>query len=356
VSQPRISVVVPSYNHAPFLERRLKSIYGQTYDDFEVLLLDDASTDGSRDILRLYAAEHADNTRLVTNESNSGSPFAQWAKGIEAARGELVWIAESDDYCAQDFLEKIVVPFSDEKVVLSFAAPTYVDAVGDPTPYQYHEYTESISQEKWQHSYCVSAEDEVSQALGLRNTVPNVSAALFRRKAALPHISDTVWRSMRIMGDWCFYLRLIRGAKVAFVKDVDASFTHTAENTSAAEARTARLLAEHAYLIGTLSLLYPHLDAAVRAKNYSFIEAHLRGQSNGGLPSFAGGWHGATLGERDLLADQLAGKARGLENVYNSWIFRVKRPLRSACACFDKLRATGAGQFLIKLVRVTPEN
>jgi glycosyltransferase involved in cell wall biosynthesis len=335
--KPFVSVVVPNYNHARFLRRRLGCIYEQNFRDFEILLLDDASDDGSLEILKGYAKENPANTQLIVNERNSKSPFAQWAKGIEAARGELVWIAESDDYCGRDFLQKMMAPFRDEKVVLSFTAPQYVDALGKPTPYQYEQYTEALSREKWQQSYCVPAENEIVEGLGIRNTVPNVSAALFRRKAALPHLTDPTWRSMRILGDWCFYLRLIRGGKVAFVKNVDASFTHTPNNTSAEGARTRRLLFEHAYLIGTLCLMYPDLPQSVLATNYAFIAAHCRWLASGGLPDIASEWHGATIGERDSLATALDQTRGELENAYASLSWKLTSPLRMVDSILRKL-------------------
>ena len=67
---PLISVVVPNFNHAPFLQQRLETIYNQTYKNFEVILLDDASTDNSREILRDFYERHKNNTRLILNEKN----------------------------------------------------------------------------------------------------------------------------------------------------------------------------------------------------------------------------------------------------------------------------------------------
>ena len=274
--KPRVTVVVPNYNHAPFLERRLKSIYGQTYDDFEVLLLDDASTDGSRDILRLYAAEHSDNTRLIINESNSGSPFAQWAKGIEAAQGELVWMAESDDYCEPDMLGHLVEPFKDPEVVLSYGIPLSVDREGTPISYQFEDYAAELPLQRWRASYVASADEEVTSCLGIRNTVPNASAALFRRSAAVAYINDPIWQSMRICGDWCFYLKIIQGGKIAFVKEAKSYFTHTEGNTSAREARTKALVNEQMLVLATIGIFYPSCPMPVLEKNLGFLIRHFR--------------------------------------------------------------------------------
>src|SRR6266403_3876930 len=103
---PRVSVVVPNYNHARFLRQRLDSIVGQTFQDFELILLDDCSTDESQSILREYATDSR--VRLEFNEKNSGSTFKQWNKGARLARGKYVWIAESDDYADEGLVERLV--------------------------------------------------------------------------------------------------------------------------------------------------------------------------------------------------------------------------------------------------------
>lgn len=276
MTSPSISVVVPNYNHASVLERRLESIYRQSHGAFEVLLLDDASTDGSLDILKAYAQKHAGNTRLFLNERNSGSPFSQWAKGIDLARGDVVWIAESDDYCELDLLEKLIQPFTDPEVVLSYGIPVSVDHGGAPISYQFADYASELPFARWQSTYVAEAADEVAAALGIRNTIPNASAALFRRGAALPFIMDPIWQRMRICGDWCFYLKILQGRRIGFVKEARSYFTHTETNTSAREARTKALVAEHMLALATIGMCYPSCPTDALQKNMEFLEAHFR--------------------------------------------------------------------------------
>src|ERR1022692_1882228 len=102
----KVSVVIPNYNHSRFLPRRIDSVLEQTFQDFELILLDDCSTDDSRSILSQYADESR--VRIEFNEVNSGTPFRQWNKGVGLARGEYVWIAESDDYADKRLLERLV--------------------------------------------------------------------------------------------------------------------------------------------------------------------------------------------------------------------------------------------------------
>ena len=102
-----ISIILPNYNHAIYLIDRLDSIFNQTYQNFEVIILDDASTDDSLAILNMYR-NHPKVSNFIRNEKNTGSPFKQWAKGLRLAKGDLIWIAESDDDCDLNFLESQV--------------------------------------------------------------------------------------------------------------------------------------------------------------------------------------------------------------------------------------------------------
>ena len=80
----KVSVIVPNYNHAIFLYRRLDSILRQTYSDFEIIILDDCSTDGSRNIIEQYRS-NPKVSNIIYNETNSGTGFMQWVKGLRTA-------------------------------------------------------------------------------------------------------------------------------------------------------------------------------------------------------------------------------------------------------------------------------
>ncbi|MFA5927404.1 MAG: glycosyltransferase family 2 protein [Patescibacteria group bacterium] len=105
--QPTVSVIVPNYNHARFLDQRMQTIFDQTWRDFEVIFLDDASTDNSLEIFEKYR-KNPHVSKIIVNNTNSGSPFIQWNRGIREARGKYIWIAESDDYSAPEFLETMI--------------------------------------------------------------------------------------------------------------------------------------------------------------------------------------------------------------------------------------------------------
>ena len=121
-----VSVIIPNYNHARYLDARIQSILNQSYRDFEIIILDDCSTDNSKDVIEKYR-DNEFVTHIVYNEHNSGSTFKQWENGFELAKGELVWIAESDDCCDNRFLENLVPKFDNGKVVLAFSRSMQID-------------------------------------------------------------------------------------------------------------------------------------------------------------------------------------------------------------------------------------
>ncbi len=217
---PKVTVIVPNYNHATFLEERLDSIYNQTYKYFNVILIDDCSTDNSISILKRYAEKYSENTSLIISDENSGSPFAQWKKGILLADGDLIWIAESDDFCDENFLEALVPFFSDDSILISYAHTIFVDRIGKRLQFAFETYVSQIDQNKWNSSYIESAHNEINNALGILNTIPNVSSVVFRKiEKDFPLFKDPYWESMKVCGDWLFYLNLMRGGKIAYCHD-----------------------------------------------------------------------------------------------------------------------------------------
>ena len=101
---PLVSVIIPNYNHAVYLDERIKSVLNQTYQNFELIILDDCSPDNgaSMAIIEKYR-NNPHISHIVYNDVNSGSTFKQWHKGLELAKGDLIWIAESDDNCEKSF-------------------------------------------------------------------------------------------------------------------------------------------------------------------------------------------------------------------------------------------------------------
>ena len=227
--RPEITAVVPNYNCAPFLLQRLETIARQTLHPAEILILDDASTDSSLEILSRFAESSPIPCRIVCNGKNSGSPYVQWQRGLLEASTDLVWIAEADDYSDPRFLETLAPHFKDPSLALAYCQTQTVTESGDPFPGYFGtplfpdadraalpalNSTDSIDSERWKHPYCVEGAEEIATGLGFQNTIPNGSATVVRRGLALEAIAKA--QGLRNVGDWAFYLELAKKGKVAY--------------------------------------------------------------------------------------------------------------------------------------------
>lgn len=101
--KPLISVVIPVYNSERYLNRCLDSILNQTLSDFEIILVDDYSSDKSRDICETYRAKDP-RVKIICNEVNSGVSISR-NKGLEKSTGKYITLVDSDDWLEIDALE-----------------------------------------------------------------------------------------------------------------------------------------------------------------------------------------------------------------------------------------------------------
>lgn len=204
-----VSVIIPNYNHAPYLKERIESVLNQTYQDFEIIILDDCSTDTSRDVIIQYRS-HPKVSHIVFNEHNSGSTFIQWQKGFDIAKGEYIWIAESDDVAHPDFLKKLMEAIGDDKkVTLAASGIILIDEHGKPFG------EESISKSKHKRKY--TSGQFIRQNMLLGNHLLNASSAIFR-KDVLDKIPKD-YTKLKASGDYLFWIELANCGKVVEIPD-----------------------------------------------------------------------------------------------------------------------------------------
>jgi hypothetical protein len=209
---PRVSVIIPSYNHARYLERRIRSVLEQTFQDFELLLLDDASTDDSLQILRSFLDDPR--VSLHVNARNSGSPFPQWNKGVNLAIAPLIWIAEADDDADPLLLQTLVHSLDqDPGLVLAYAQSAVIDESGTTTGTM-ADWTRELDADRWLSDFTHDGRQECMKWLIHKNTIPNASAVLFRRDAYLR--AGSAPEHMRVCGDWHTWARLLHQGRLAF--------------------------------------------------------------------------------------------------------------------------------------------
>ena len=100
-----ITVILPVYNTGRYLTRCLDSVLGQTFSDFELLAIDDGSSDGSASILDEYASVEP-RMRVIHLPENHGVPYAR-NLAMDEAKGEYIYFMDSDDWIDPDYLEKM---------------------------------------------------------------------------------------------------------------------------------------------------------------------------------------------------------------------------------------------------------
>lgn len=195
---PLVSVIVPNYNHEKYLKKRIDSILNQTYVNFEIILLDDKSTDDSVTVLKSYKNNNNKVSHTVLNTQNSGSTFLQWKKGITLAQGEYIWIAESDDYCEPTLLSTIM----NGLVVNNNAAVGFVQSHGVNNK---SEIMTKIVETNDENLYHGSNYFMCYMTHG--NPIYNASMAVFR-KDCFYNVSKE-YLNYKMCGDWIFWSEIV---------------------------------------------------------------------------------------------------------------------------------------------------
>lgn len=210
-----MSVIVPNYNHAAFLEERLQSIFSQTYDSIEIILLDDHSADESDTILKKYS-NHPKVRSYERNNANSGSPFSQWNKGIKRSTGKYVWVAESDDSCDPFFLETLVnLLEGDASLSMAYTQSYKIDPKGRKEG-TWLFYTNGLNQQPFNTGFNMDGSKFIEEYLVYKNVIPNVSAVLFRKESLNSIFPLETNDIFRYNADWYYYHQLLCNGRIAF--------------------------------------------------------------------------------------------------------------------------------------------
>jgi len=222
----KVSIIMPNYNHAPYLKERMNSILAQDYPDYEVILLDDASTDDSAAVLSRYMTRK-EVTHRVINKTNSGNTFVQWEKGLQRAKGEYVWIAESDDVADPGFLSRMVAVLERENAVLAFCRSQWIDSAGQPL--------KRTQDARWNRDFSMDGVAFAKRFLMGYTTICNASAVVFRRDAAEKIPMQKV-AQFTASGDRLFWIMMAMRGRVAYVADRLNKFRqHTCKVSGSAE-------------------------------------------------------------------------------------------------------------------------
>ena len=225
-ASPSVSIVVPAYNAADCIEVTLRSLLVQTYPQFEIVVVDDGSTDSTATIVQAIAQDD-DRVRLIS-QANAGVAAARNA-GIEAAAGEFVAPIDADDIWYPTAIAKMVQRFQEvpESVGVVYAWAIDIDETGHPIG----------------GFHAATIEGRVLKTLLCHNFLGTASATLMRRSRLLEIGGyDVQFQAEQAQGceDWDLYLRLAEQTEFAVVPEFLVGYRKRSDSMSGNLARMAR--------------------------------------------------------------------------------------------------------------------
>lgn len=221
----KVSVVIPNYNYENFLLPRVRSILNQTYPLHELIILDDASTDGSidfveKDLLPIIRTKDPDlKLKFIKNRINSGRSISQWQKAFKEATGDFLWIAEADDLSDPNFLAVVMAKFEEAKnVVVSFSNSVAINEKESVLTYNFeNKSVDKLKNGRFRTDFIASGEELIKNELAINCIIPNVSSAVFNLTKKIPFEKYlTIASEFAQCGDWYFYLKVLEHGSLAY--------------------------------------------------------------------------------------------------------------------------------------------
>ena len=210
---PTVSVIIPNYNHAPYLKERIDSVLNQTYQDFEVIILDDCSPDNSVEVIEQYRSNPHVSHILI----NTRNTFIQWERGISMAKGRYIWIAESDDVAELQLLETLIGQLEQHPdASVAFCHSRLIDADGALLSEQNTKNPAQPGQ------ITIDGSCTFLRHLLIFNYIYNASMAVFRRDVYDRANPD--YKQFRYCGDWHFWASVCAAGRVIEVYDMLSRF------------------------------------------------------------------------------------------------------------------------------------
>lgn len=231
----KVSIVIPVYNAEHTLERCINSVLRQTYRDVEAVLVDDASVDGSRDMLRIYGKSHP-RFIIVEHERNMGLMFTR-RDGCKAATGDCLLFLDADDELPHDAVQRLVEARGDADIVCGNLLKKRVDGreeliANQPLDTMLHtQIYDHLLTERLKHSLCGKLFD----------------AELFRS----PQLK--YYDGLTISEDGCLFYQLVQ--LVRHLRTIDATVYHYIENKQSTTHATYTLKEAESIIIANKAML-----------------------------------------------------------------------------------------------------
>ena len=212
-TNPLVSIVFTSYNHKEYLEKALESLLNQTFKNFELIIVDDASTDGSQEVLMTYEANEKVNLNL--KKENSGSYVLASNYGASMAKGKYILFAQCDDYSEPTQLEELTnAALENENCGVVYSISNLVDSQDRLISDDYI-IRESFFKETIKNSRVIEGR-LMRRFLSYSCIIPNLSAALIQRD--LYNKVSGLSSDFKVVADWDFWLKLSQLTDFYYIK------------------------------------------------------------------------------------------------------------------------------------------
>ena len=209
---PCVSVVIPCYNQAQYLGEAIQSALDQSYRDFEIIVVDDGSTDNTSQVI----ASFGDAIRYV-RQANRGLAGAR-NTGIQAARGEFIGLLDSDDMWLPDYLAAMIQAFGDDRTIGAvYSGWHYIDAAGKMLP---------------RTNIHIFPRDQVHHAMTSMNFVVPSGVVVRRTCFEKLGLFDETFGQAQGCEDWDMWLRVLRDYAMVGVPQALVKYRTHGENMS----------------------------------------------------------------------------------------------------------------------------
>jgi glycosyltransferase involved in cell wall biosynthesis len=227
---PKVSVCLPTYNggNKDFLQTAINSILNQSFQDFELIIVDDCSTDQTREIIKSYLGDNLGGNRpfnnkikYYENEINLGL-FPNWNKCLNLARGEYITILGQDDLMNSDnLLKKVAILDEYDQVGLVTSSTQIIDDHNQITTWEWANYS---------NSYLINGQSWLFDTLGEAN--PICCPAVMFRKSILDKIGNQFNTNYYYAGDFKMWVEIAKVSDLYFLADFLINYRWHEDNTT----------------------------------------------------------------------------------------------------------------------------
>jgi glycosyltransferase involved in cell wall biosynthesis len=250
---PKVSVIVPVYNQKPFIRETVDSVLAQDYDNLELLLSDDGSTDGTSEILREYEANEPHRVKVVASQRNTGIAGA-FNRAVEVHRGEYIAWLGGDDVMLPGKLAR--------QVALLQARPDVAGCCHDAEVFDsssgrvYGRFSEVYNGRRGIRDGGVE--------LLLDPAYWMLPSSMMVRSAAIG--SFRFDPRIRVANDWLFDIQVFRHARVAGIDDVLVRYRRHERNATSSSS-----LEDAVIVLALTEALYPELHRLIRRRRIAVM-------------------------------------------------------------------------------------